>query len=133
HVLIDDVVRDQHLLDAVEFGSGLRNRPAALASDQHMHVGAERLRCCERLVGRVLDCRIVVLGNEERCHQITPASFLSLSTSSLTVFTFTPDLRPAGSVVLSTSRRGAMSTPLLAGGFSAIGFFFAFMMLGRLA
>ena len=38
-----------------------------------------------------------------------------------------------GSVVLSPSMRGAGSTPKSPGVFSSIGFFFAFMMLGRLA
>ena len=88
-----------------------RRRRGALAGDQHMHSAAERLGGGQRLVGGVLERLVVVLGDEKRGHQITPASFLSLSTSSATVFTLAPALRPGGSVVLSTSSRGATSTP----------------------
>ncbi len=65
----------------------------------------------QRLVGGVLDRRIVVFGNQQRGHQRTPASVLSFEISSATSLTLTPPLRPGGSVVLSTSRRGVRSTP----------------------
>ena len=39
-------------------------------------------------------------------------------------------LRPLGSSVFSTLRRGVTSTPKSAGVFSSSGFFLAFMMLG---
>ena len=42
-------------------------------------------------------------------------------------------LAAGGSTVFSTVRRGVTSTPKSAGVFSSIGFFLAFMMLGRLA
>ena len=111
HVLVGRVVGEEHLRDAVElrrrFGDGAR----ALARHQHMHGLAERLGGGERLVGGVLERLVVVLGDEKRRHQMTPASFLSLSTSSATVFTLAPALRPGGSVVFITSMRGATSTP----------------------
>ncbi len=68
--------------------------------------------------------------NKNRHGQITPASSWSFDTSSATLFTFTPALRPPGSAVFKTLSRGATSTPKSAGVFSSIGFFFAFMMLG---
>ena len=115
HVLVAGkdcrAVRQQHLLDAVELGRGIGHRLGILAGDEDMHVAAQRLGGGQRLAGRVLERLVVVLGDEKRGHQISPISFLSLSTSSPTVFTLTPALRPAGSVVLSTSSRGAMSTP----------------------
>src|SRR5438874_4164511 len=110
-MLVGPAIGEQHLPDAIKFCSGFSDRARVLARDQHMHVSAERLRGRERFVGRVLKRFVVVLGREERCHQMMPASLCSLSTSSATVLTFTPDLRPAGSVVLSTSSRGAISTP----------------------
>jgi hypothetical protein len=60
----------------------------------------------------------------------TPASFLSLSTSSATSLTLTPALRPPGSSVFSTFSRGFTSAPKSAGLLSSSGFFLAFMMLG---
>src|SRR6266508_825447 len=110
-VVVAGAVGEQDLLHPVELGGGFGYRPIALAGDHHVHVRAERLGGGQRLVGRVLQRLVVVLGDEERGHDSTPTSFLSLSTSSPTVFTFTPALRPAGSVVLSTSSRGEMSTP----------------------
>jgi hypothetical protein len=68
HVLVGGAVGEQDLLDAVELGGGLGDRPAPLAGDQHMHVGTERLRRGQRLVGGVLERLVVVLGQEERGH-----------------------------------------------------------------
>ena len=94
-----------------------RRRPGALAGDQHMDVAAERLGGGQRLVGGVLERGVVVFGKQQRGHQSTPASFLSLATSSATMPTLMPALRPGGSVVLSTFRRGVISTPKSAGVF----------------
>ena len=57
------------------------------------------------------DVDVLVVGEEQGRHQITPASFFSLATSSSTEVTLAPALRPGGSVVLSTFRRGETSTP----------------------
>ena len=95
----------------IELGGGIRHCFAILAGDQHMHVGAERFGRAERLGGRILKYLVVVLGDQKRGHYSTPASSLSLPTSSATDATLAPDLRPGGSVVLSTCSRGVMSTP----------------------
>src|SRR5260370_6107639 len=77
-----------------------------------------------------LDRMVVVVGDDEYGHQITRASFFSLSTSSATEPTLTPPWRLAGSSTLSVIRRGVTSTPSSSGVIGTIGFFFAFMMLG---
>jgi len=73
---------------------------------------------------------VAVFGDDENGHQITRASFFSLSTSSVTEPTLTPPWRFAGSSTLSVTRRGATSTASASGVSCSIGFFFAFMMLG---
>jgi hypothetical protein len=51
---------------------------AALASDEDMHVAAERLGGGQRLVGRVLERLVVVLGEEEGRHQGPRREFVIL-------------------------------------------------------
>ena len=111
HMRVRFGVGDEHLGDAVELRRGFGHCFAIMPGDQDVHLGAKRLGGGQRLVGRVLERRIVVLGEKKCRHQIAPASFLSLSTSSATDFTLTPALRTGGSAVLTTSSRGAMSTP----------------------
>ena len=111
HVLVSGRVREQHFLDAVELGRGVGDRLAVMTGDEDVHVGADRLGGGQRLAGRVFQRFVVVFGEKKCRHQIAPASFLSLSTSSATVLTLTPALRTGGSVVLTTSSRGLMSTP----------------------
>ena len=63
---------------------------AALGRHEHRHL-AELLGRGQRLGGGVLrEVRTVHLGQQQDGHQITPASFLSLSTSSSTEATLTP-------------------------------------------
>ena len=119
----------QHLAHAVDLGGGLRGAAGIRARDQHVDIAAHRLGGGDDLVGGVLHGRVVVFGDNENGHQITPAS-LSLPTSSAAVFTLTPAWRLPGSAVFTTLRRGAISTPKSAGVFTSIGFFFAFMMFG---
>src|SRR6201996_8656859 len=96
-----------------------------------MHIAAQLGSGSQRLGGDVLQGFVVVFSNQQCRHlQRTPASFFSLDTSSATSLTLTPPLRPGGSDVFTTSRRGVTSTPPSAPAFSAIGFFFAFMILG---
>ena len=52
---------------------------------------------------------VVVIGDEQHPHTSTPIS-LSLATSSAAFASFTPALRPGGSTVFSTFRRGLGST-----------------------
>ena len=65
----------------------------------------------ERLVGGILELLVLVFSNQQCGHPRTPASFFSFDTRSATSFTFTPALRPGGSVVLTISWRGVRSTP----------------------
>ena len=59
---------------------------------------------------RVLDAVVVVFDPDQHAHFATPSA-LSLPTSSSTSATLTPAWRLAGSVTLTTVRRGATSTP----------------------
>ena len=84
---------------------------------------------------------VVVFGNHEGCHvgfsldlllfQMTLASLRSFSTSALASATLTPALRVGGSSTFSVARRGLTSTPSASGLSVSSGFFFAFMMLGK--
>src|SRR5208282_4554183 len=99
--------------------------------DENVDGRAELRSRGERARRQIAQTAVRDFGQQQGRHdQITPASSCSLATSSATVLTFTPALRPPGSAVLSTFRRGETSTPKSAGVFSSIGFFFAFMMLG---
>src|SRR4051794_35740340 len=102
----------QHFLDAAELGS-LRSGSAGIVfGHQHMHIAAQFRSCGQSLMRSVLDRGVIVLGNEKNRHdQITPASSLSLATSSATDFTLTPAWRLGGSEVLIALRRGVGSTP----------------------
>ena len=101
----------KHLLHALQLGSLVCGTFGLVAGDQHVHIAAHLERCTQRLMGGVLQMRVVVLGNEKHGHQITPASVLSLATSSATDFTFTPASRFGGSLVEITLSLGLTSTP----------------------
>src|SRR5581483_5102427 len=100
-----------HLGNAIELRRRLGHAAAIGARHQHMHLAAELLRRAKRLGRGVAQGPVVVFGKKERGHHSTPASFFSLPTRSTTEATLMPLLRRAGSTVLSTSRRGAVSTP----------------------
>ena len=72
HVLVRSRVRQQHFLDAVELGGGIGRRLALMASDQDMHVGAERLGGGQRFGGRILERFVVVFGEKQRRHFRSP-------------------------------------------------------------
>src|SRR5260370_28057816 len=108
---VDGAVGEQRLGRYGEPGGVFGDRPAALAGDQHMHIAAERLGGGQRLVSRILERLVVLLGEKERGHQINPISFLSLSTSSPTVLTFTPAFRPVRPSGFSHPDRGETCTP----------------------
>src|SRR5690606_31063304 len=110
-VCIARVVGKQDLRYALELRGRFRDRPASAAGDENMDIVAQCAGGGQRLRSRAVERFVVVLGDQERGHYSTPASLRSLSTSSSTEATFTPPLRPAGSLVLSTFRRGATSTP----------------------
>src|SRR5437868_5672597 len=109
-MLVRAGVREQHFLDAVELGGGVGRGLGVLAGDENVHVAAKLLGGGERLAGGILQRLVVVLGQKKRGHPSTPAS-LSLPTSSAGEATFTPDLRPAGSTVFTSSSHGFASTP----------------------
>ena len=123
-------IRVQDLGHPGDLGSGFGDAGAIVAGDQDVDVAADLGGCRHGVQGRGLDLRIVVLGDDEVAHQMTFASFRSLSTSSATDSTLTPPARLGGSVTFKVTRRGPTSTPRSAGDMVSIGFFFAFMMLG---
>src|SRR5262249_42907993 len=83
----------------------------------------------ERVERRRLQFGVVVFGDDKSSHQITRASVLSLSTSSVTEPTLRPPCRFGGSSTLSTASLGVTSTPSASGVVVTIGFFLARMML----
>ena len=110
-VAIGVIIGKQHFGDALQGrrlgGCGVTAR----AGHKHMHLaqtrdGRQRLG---NLIGRQMP--LVHIRNQQNGHQITPASSLSFAISSATEPTLTPALRPTGSTVLTTVRRGATSTP----------------------
>src|SRR5579885_939236 len=119
-MLVRRRVGDEHFLHAVEFCSRVGHGFAVFPGNKHVHVTAKRLGCRERFGGRILQRSVVMLGEKKRRHESTPASSLSLPTSSATEPTLTPDLRPGGSLVFTTCKRGLTSTPYDSGVFSSI-------------
>src|SRR5690606_23525768 len=99
--------------------------------DQNIDIATDSLGRGNHIEGSGVEAAVVVLCNYENAHQITFASFLSLSTSSATSATLIPALRSAGGSTLSNLVRGATSTPRSAGVVVSMGFFLAFMILGR--
>ena len=91
HFGVERIVGDQHFLHAGDFRGRLGDGAAILARDQDMDAAPSCGGRRDRLCGRVLQSLVVVLGNDERGHQITPAS-CSLASNSATVFTLTPRL-----------------------------------------
>src|SRR6185312_14474506 len=108
------------------------DRLGPLAGHQHVDVGGKLQRRGHRLFGGVLQRGVVVVGDDEDGHQITPAVF-RLATRSAALSTLIPPERFGGSVTLTTLSLGAVSTPSEESSFTASSFFLAFMMLGRLA
>ena len=124
-------VGHEHARDALETGGGLGGGGDVMAGDQNIHGRAERAGGGQRLGDGVAQLALRDIGQKKGLHHSTPASFFSLPTSSATEPTFAPPLRAGGSLVLRTVSRGVTSTPKSAGVFSSMGFFLAFMMLGR--
>ena len=122
-------IRKQHLRCALELGGGFGNALAIGAGHQHVHVLAQGLGGAHGLGDDAAQRLVVVVGEEQNRHDSAPTS-LSLAMSSAALATLTPALRPGGSTVFSTLRRGLTSMPKSAGFLTSSGFFFAFMMLG---
>ena len=100
----------QHLGRAFELGGSLGDGLAVGAGHQHVHVLAQPLGRAHGLGDGGAERLVVVVGEEQDRHDSAPTS-LSLAISSAALATLTPALRPGGSTVLSTLRRGAISTP----------------------
>ena len=109
---VERIVGCAHFRHALELSGGGGGRADVLTGDKHVDRTSEFERGGERA-----RCRVVQLSacdfrqKKGRHRQITPASSWSLATSSATDLTFTPALRPEGSAVFSTLRRGDTSTP----------------------
>ena len=108
---IQRAVGDVHLFDAGDLRGGFGRGANAFTGDKDMHRRAQRGGGGDGLGGRIVEHGAVDFGENQGRHQITPTSFLSLETSSATEATFAPPVRAGGSVVFSTVRRGAGSTP----------------------
>ncbi len=124
-------VRRQDFFHARNGGGRLGGAGALMSRHQDVDVAADFLRGGHRVEERRFDGGVVVFGNDQDSHQMTFASFLSFSTSSCTLFTSLPALRFGGSWTLSVFSRGATSTPRASGVSVSSGFFFAFMMFGK--
>src|SRR6185312_12488143 len=101
---VGGIVGDEHLGDAGDLGRGLGARTAILPGDQDVDVAADGAGGGDDVERRRLERRIVVFGKQENGHQMTRASFLSLSTNSATEATLWPPWRLAGSSTLSVTR-----------------------------
>ena len=101
----------QHLGDAVELGRLVGHPLRALPRDEHVDLAAQLARGGQRLARLLGQGLVVMFGQDQSRHQITPSAFFNLSTSSSTEPTMTPASRPFGSTVFSTSWRGVISTP----------------------
>src|SRR6185312_9900779 len=123
------IVRQQQFFHARDLGGSVRHGGTILTRHQHMHWRRNRHRRRHRPGGGFAQHLVVMLGDDKRAHFSAPAS-TSLSTNSATLLTLMPAVRGLGSLTFSTLQRGVTSTPSSAGVFSAMGFFFAFMMLG---
>ena len=100
----------EHLGRAIELGGGLGHRLAVGTGHQHVDVLAQRPGGGHGLGDGRRQRLVVVLRQQKSGHDNAPASF-SLATSSAALATLTPALRPGGSTVFTTLRRGAISTP----------------------
>jgi hypothetical protein len=129
-VSVGRIVSAQYLADSGDLGGSLCNGPTTFARNQHVDVATDCLGRSQNHQRGRLEFRVIVIGYNEDAHEITFASFFSLSTSSSTVSTLIPASRSEGGSTDSTSTVGVRSTPRSSGETTSSGFFFAFMMLG---
>ena len=105
------VIGKQNLGNALKFCSRISGGASIVSGNQHMNL-MTKCKCSSQRFGcGILERDRIVIGEKKGSHQKTPASVLSFETSSATEPTLTPALRPAGSIVVTTLRRGATSTP----------------------
>ncbi len=128
---VSRIVRHQHLGDVGDPGRALRRGGTVLAGDQDIDFLGHRPRRADRYPRRRRQRIVRVIGQDQRRHQTTWASWRNLATSSEALVNISPPPRTAGSVTLRISIRGAASTPSSSGVVRAIGLRRAFMMLGN--
>ena len=109
--------------------SSINSRRRGCAGTEHSHIAEGFHRADDLGCGVAVQFAIGDFAEYKNSHYKTPASF-RFDTSSSTLPTMMPALRPCGSRVDTISNRGLTSTPRSAGVFSSSGFFLAFMMLG---
>src|SRR5215204_6081576 len=99
-MLIAWVVSKKHLLDAVEFRCSLGDAATSRAGYKHMNRRPDGQSRHEAFAGCIIQNMVVVLGEQQRRHDSTPASFFSFPTRSSTEVTLMPACLLAGSTVL---------------------------------
>jgi hypothetical protein len=83
----------QHFLHARQLRGFVGRCLRAAAGDEHVHVPAHLRGRRDGVPRAAAQVALVVFGDDQGRHQITFASFLSLSTRSATSFTMTPAFR----------------------------------------
>src|SRR5680860_1282435 len=89
-VAINCVVCNQYLCNAFSLGCSFSNGTAVFTSNQYIDIAADGFGSRYNTQGGLLQAAVVVFSNYKDAHQITFASFFSLSTSSATSATLTP-------------------------------------------
>ena len=90
---VSGVIRYQNLANAGYRGCFSRNCTTVSTGYQHIDVSAYCLSCCYGIERGDLKAAVVVFRNNKSTHEITFASFFSLSTSSCTSLTLIPACR----------------------------------------
>ncbi|MDT4795247.1 hypothetical protein FQZ97_278030 [compost metagenome] len=127
---VGGVVGYQHLGDTSDLGGGFGSGTYASACDQHVDITTDLLRSGNGVEGGGCQSGVRVFSNNQDSHQITFASFFSLSTSSATDLTLIPAWRAAGASTFRVFTVEAVETPRASGVTTSSGFFLAFMMFG---
>ncbi|MNF86713.1 hypothetical protein D3C84_691590 [compost metagenome] len=127
---VGGVIGHQDLGHAGDLGGGFGSGAYALACDQHVDITTYLLRSGYGVEGGGCQCGVRVFSNNQDSHQITFASFFSLSTSSATDLTLIPAWRAAGASTFRVFTVEAVETPRASGVTTSSGFFLAFMMFG---
>src|SRR5262249_60584594 len=93
----------------------LGHSAGVVTRDERVDVAADLLRRAHDVRGGGLERAVVVLGDDQRGHEITLASLRSFATSSFASATLPPPLRFGGSATLSVTSRCDTPTPVAAG------------------
>ncbi len=117
-----------HAADFRRLFGGIRS---VMADHQNVHFATGLGRGGHRIQRGRADRLPVMFRKHQRRHQITFASVFSFATKAAASGTLIPALRPGGSVTCSVFNLGVTSTPRSSGFKFSSGFFFAFMMFGK--